>query len=228
MFPCPEPPEENLPVAFFFLKEVNYLNTVLREGMSDSPGDRICQIPSEHEDGTSIVAGFDPSIVVTGYGVVRDGRLIEWGDIKVISGDLSTRLGYLMKQIEDIIHGHSPNLAGVELPPSFSFSRSTDKWSRKGLNAKDIIKCSYAAAVIVAVLGRHGVEVDHFDAHRWKLCAGRNLGKAEMVMMARGLYPHLRNERLSDHAAEAICMASFARRSNKFGSNQIRRQDIGY
>ena len=205
------------------------MNTVVREGMRDSLGDRVSRIASdERVDSTSTVAGFDPSIVVTGYGVVRGGRLIEWGDIKVISGDLSTRLGYLMEQVEDIIQRHCPNLAGVELPPSFSFSRSTDKWSRKGLNAKDIIKCSYAAAVIVGSLGRHGVEVDHFDAHRWKLCAGRNLGKAEMVLMARGLYPELRNVRLSDHAAEAVCMASFARRSDKFRSNQLRRQDIGY
>jgi hypothetical protein len=69
-------------------------------------------------------------------------------------------------------------------------------------------------AVISAVLGRSGVYVDEFDAHRWKLCAGRNLGKQEMVGLARSLYPGLKGNPLSDHAAEAICMARFAREPN--------------
>jgi Holliday junction resolvasome RuvABC endonuclease subunit len=160
-----------------------------------------------------VVAAFDPSIVVTGYGVLSDGRLVDFGDIKVITGDLSARLGYLSERVEAILLKHQPNLVGIEQPPPFSYSRSTDEWTGKGLNAKDIIKCSYAMAVICSTLARNGVaDVDYFDAHRWKLCAGKNFGKAEMILMARGLYPELRNVKLSDHAAEAIYMASLARR----------------
>lgn len=160
------------------------------------------------------VVAFDPSIVVTGYGVLLDGRLVEWGDIKVVTGDLSARLGYLSEKVEEIIQRHRPTLAAVEQPPAFSYARSTNKWTGKGLNAKDIIKCSFAMAVIVGALGRYGIpEVDYFDAHQWKLRAGRNMGKDEMVVMTRGLYPELREVKLSHHAAEAIYMAALARRS---------------
>jgi Holliday junction resolvasome RuvABC endonuclease subunit len=162
----------------------------------------------------SITIGFDPSIVVTGYGVVDGERLTDYGEIKVIKGDLCFRLGFLMKEVERLVEAFKPDLGAVEKPPSFSYSRSTHKWSGKGLNAEDIIKCSNAGAVITAVLGRTGLYVDEFDAHRWKICAGKNLGKEEMVGLARSMYPELRGKLLSDHAAEAICMARFARKPN--------------
>jgi len=166
-----------------------------------------------------VVIGFDPSIVITGYSVIRNGGLADYGDIRVIQGELSERLGYLMGEVERLVHAFKPEIGAVEKPPPFSFERSTDRWTGKGLNAKDIIKCSYAMAVITGVLGRNGVYVDEFEAHRWKLCTGRNLGKEEMVALARSLYPQLRGVKLSDHAAEAICMATFSREPNK----QLRR-----
>ena len=162
----------------------------------------------------AIVMGFDPSIVVTGYSALDRGSLLECGDIKIPPGELSERLAYLMAEVERLVMTFRPTIAAVEKPPAFSFARSTDKWTGKGLNAKDILKCGFAMAAIVGMLGRHKVYVDEFDAHRWKICAGRNLGKEEMVRLARSLHPKLQRAKLSDHAAEAVCMATLTRGPN--------------
>jgi hypothetical protein len=96
--------------------------------------------------------------------------------------------------------------AVVEIPPHFSYGRSTgDNGQQK--NLASIQKCSNAAAVILGELGKIGIRAVEIDAHKWKMVRGQNLNKKHMIAMARRLFPQLREVTLNDHEAEAVSMA---------------------
>ena len=155
----------------------------------------------------SVRIAFDPSIVTTGYAVLKGKELVTFGDIKVKGKDLSQRLAYLSKQVQLLIESYQPGQAAVEKAPSFSYARSTNGFTGKGVNAEAILINGYATGAILAALGMAGVRAQELDAHTWKKMGNFNPGKDYMINLARSLYPFLRGVELSDHAAEAICMA---------------------
>lgn len=64
------------------------------------------------------ILGIDPGLNFTGYGIV-DSNLngctrVASGVIKVPEGELSDRLGYIFKELSEIIQTHSPQFSAIE------------------------------------------------------------------------------------------------------------------
>ena len=155
------------------------------------------------------IIALDPSINDTGVAVLINGALVFSGVIRPAGVSLSERLGSLMTEVGKLFDHYSPSHCSIEIASSFSYRRSQHSLNGKGLNAKDIMKNGYATAVILGVAGsRQGVKVTEFAAHEWKLVAGKNMNKDDMISFARSLSPELQKiKRLSSHEAEAVCMA---------------------
>lgn len=163
----------------------------------------------------TVVVAFDPSVVHTGYAVVDEHDLLDYGTINMPSGvSIPERLSILVQEVEKIIEEHKPEEGVVEQPPPFSYKRSTN-WHGKGMNHEDLMKNMSAVAVISATLARLGVRVVELPAHQWKMQRGKNMGKDAVLNLVRAIYPRLRRVRISHHAAEAVLMAHI----NQGGSN---------
>lgn len=158
------------------------------------------------------VAGFDPSYQArnTGFAVVESGAprptLIAYGIIKQEGKTEAERFASLQLQVESLCAVHKVVKAAVEKPPPFSYSRS-QKEDGKPLNIDSFMKNATAAAVIIASLGRSGIRVVEAHAHLWKSHRNVNLCKEDMKRLALATFPELRDKQLSEHEAEAVCLA---------------------
>lgn len=156
----------------------------------------------------NIIIAFDPSIVDTGFAVVRGRRLICSGVIRLKSSDpVPLRLALLMDKAEDLLSSYRPAKCLIEKAPHFSYERSTNRWSGKELNFKDILKNGYATAILLALGAKYCSSVLELEAHLWKKIQGRSMGKNEMILFAMQMCPELKTKKLSSHEAEAVCMA---------------------
>ncbi len=153
------------------------------------------------------VIAFDPSYNTTGFAVIESGRnLITHGIIKPSGEDDCSKFSCLFDDVQTLCAKYHVERGIVEKPPSFSYRRSTNS-DGKALNFAAIQKNSQATAVILSALGRMRIEVVEAYAHQWKLCYGKNLGKRDMIALAKRSFPRLKDKKISDHEAEAICMA---------------------
>ncbi|MBM4147241.1 MAG: crossover junction endodeoxyribonuclease RuvC [Nitrospira sp.] len=150
---------------------------------------------------------FDPSYRTTGFAVVESGgNLITHGIIRTSGDDDCSKFSSLFDDVQTLCTKYHVERGMVEKPPSFSYRRSTNS-DGKPLNFAAIQKNSQATAVILSALGQMRIKVVESHAHQWKLCYGKNLGKRDMIALAKRSFPGLKDKKISDHEAEAICMA---------------------
>ena len=133
--------------------------------------------------------------------------MVGFGVIKVKGKTPSERFASLQEEVERLCKEFDVEKGAVEVPPPFSYKRSTDE-DGKALNISAILKNSNAAAVILASFGRLGIRAVPVDAHLWKKCHGKNLNKDDMRRLAERQFPLLRGKKISDHVCEAVCMAA--------------------
>jgi Holliday junction resolvasome RuvABC endonuclease subunit len=150
---------------------------------------------------------FDPSYNTTGFAVVESGgNLITHGIIKTSGESDCTTFSCLFDDVQTLCTKYGVERGIVENPTSFSYRRSTNS-DGKPLNFAAIQKNSEARAVILSALGKMQIKVVEAYAHQWKLCYGKNLNKQDMIALAKRSFPGLKDKKISDHEAEAICMA---------------------
>lgn len=153
------------------------------------------------------VIAFDPSYRTTGFAVVESGRnLITHGIIRTSGNDDCSRFSSLFDDVQTLCAKYHVERGVVEKPPSFSYRRSTNSKGNP-LNFAAIQKNSQATSVILSALGQMRIKIVESYAHQWKLCYGKNLGKRDMIALAKRSFPGLKDKKISDHEAEAICMA---------------------
>jgi Holliday junction resolvasome RuvABC endonuclease subunit len=153
------------------------------------------------------VIAFDPSYKTTGFAVVEaGGNLITHGIIRTSGDDDRSKFSSLFDDVQTLCTKYQVERGVVEKPPSFSYRRSTNS-EGKSLNFAAIQKNSQATAVILSALGQMRIKVVESYAHQWKLCYGKNLSKRDMIALAKRSFPRLKDKKISDHEAEAICMA---------------------
>jgi len=153
------------------------------------------------------VIAFDPSYRTTGFAVVESGKsLITHGIIRTSGNDDCSRFSSLFDDVQTLCAKYHVERGVVEKPPSFSYRRSTNL-KGKPLNFAAIQKNSQATSVILSALGQMRIKIVESYAHQWKLCYGKNLGKRDMIALAKRSFPGLKDKKISDHEAEAICMA---------------------
>jgi len=153
------------------------------------------------------VLAFDPSYKTTGFAVVEGRKLIAYGIIRLPGQSDSEKFAQLYGDVQSLCRQYEVGRGVVEVPPSFSYTRSTNERG-KALNFSAIQKVSCATAVILASLGNMDIRVIEASAHQWKLCFGGNLTKKHMIRIAKGTFPELRSIRITDHEAEAVCLAA--------------------
>jgi Holliday junction resolvasome RuvABC endonuclease subunit len=154
-----------------------------------------------------ITAAFDPSYVNTGFAVMNAvGGLISHGIINPEGTTDAEKFCSLFNDVQKICNRYKVTRAVVEVPPPFSYKRSTGEGG-KALNSYPIQKNSQATSVIITALGKLNIPVTEKFAHQWKLVYGKNLGKKDMIRLAKMKFPFLKQRKLSDHEAESICMA---------------------
>ena len=116
----------------------------------------------------------DPSINNTGYAIADHEKIVDSGVIRTkAEGDIE-RLLELSRGLQEVLGNKELGiirLAVVEVPGSFSYGRSTGKWSGKGVNQSALHKLNMAIGAIALTLKMWGVEVETVEAHKWK--AGR-------------------------------------------------------
>jgi Holliday junction resolvasome RuvABC endonuclease subunit len=153
------------------------------------------------------IIAFDPSYKTTGFAVVESGgNLITYGIIRPSGESDCTKFSCLFDDVQTLCTKYEVGRGVVEKPPSFSYRRSTNS-NGKPLNFAAIQKNSQATAVILSALGKLRIKVIESYAHQWKLCYGKNLNKRDMIALAKRNFPGLKDKKISDHEAEAICMA---------------------
>lgn len=153
------------------------------------------------------VIAFDPSYKTTGFAVIESGGdLITHGIIKTSGESDCSKFACLFDDVQTLCSKYEVERGVVEKPPSFSYRRSTNS-DGKPLNFAAIQKNSQATAVILSALGQMRIKVVESYAHQWKLCCGKNLNKRDMIALAKRSFPRLKDKKISDHEAEAICMA---------------------
>lgn len=110
----------------------------------------------------------DPSINNTGYAIADGERIIASGVIRTKAEGDADRLFELAGVLERIIQIGTIGLGVVEIPGSFSYARSTGKWSGKGVNQDALRKLNMAIGAIILTLKNFGITVETIEAHKWK------------------------------------------------------------
>lgn len=121
----------------------------------------------------------DPSINRTGYAVFDmsgSSSIITSGVIRSL-GEGSDRLGSLHQQVKVIIEQHGVTHAVVEIPASYSYSRSQSKWSGKGMNQAALHILNRAIGAILAALSVADIETVEVAPQQWKGRRGKGIDK---------------------------------------------------
>lgn len=142
------------------------------------------------------IIGIDPGLSATGYGVVEEGRLLDFGVISTNSKDsVAERLAELSRRMDRVVSRSRPSYCAIE---SLFF---------KGGGARSVLLSAEARGVILAVFGRRAIPVQEVTPATVKLAvtgSGR-ASKQQMNYMIRQL---LRlDDRVPEHAADALAAA---------------------
>ena len=128
------------------------------------------------------VMGIDPSIRVTGYGIIDfvDGKtlLVDFGTIKPpTDADTATRLAILYDDITELIKTHQPDELAIE--EVFY-----------GVNAKSVLMLGQARGAAMLCAAHHHLPVGEYAARKVKLAAtgsGRASKEQVQFMVQRQL-----------------------------------------
>jgi crossover junction endodeoxyribonuclease RuvC len=142
------------------------------------------------------ILGIDPGLGATGYGVIANGRAVEFGLITTETSEvLPERLRSLGAGLEQIIRRNRPTLCALE---TLFF---------KTVGARSVIRSAEARGAIIYVLGRHRIPVTELTPATIKLAltgSGR-ASKHQMNFMVKRLLGL--GDRVSEHAADALAAA---------------------
>jgi crossover junction endodeoxyribonuclease RuvC len=124
------------------------------------------------------ILGIDPGLSATGYGVMIDGRAVEYGTITTeVSDELPKRLQALGDGVEQVVVRTCPDACAIE---TLFF---------KAVGARSVIRSAEARGAILGILGRHGIPVTELTPATIKLTltgSGR-ASKRQMGFMVRSL-----------------------------------------
>ena len=155
--------------------------------------------------------GLDPGLAKTGYGCIRtDGRTIHHiahGVISTEAGqDEAERLLKIHRGIEEIIHLHKPQYAGIE---NLYFAK----------NVKTALPVAQARGVLLVTLAELGIAVYGFSPPVIKQAlVGHGSATKEQVQEMVRLVLGLQTIPKPDHAADALAAAiSLANHAASYG-----------
>jgi crossover junction endodeoxyribonuclease RuvC len=142
------------------------------------------------------ILGIDPGLSATGYGVLVQGRPVEYGTIATDArADITDRLRDLGCGLEEVVRRNHPEQCAIE---SLFF---------KKVGARSVIRSAEARGAILHVLGCLSVPVTELTPATIKLAvtgSGR-ASKQQMNYMVRALLGL--GAKVTEHAADAMAAA---------------------
>jgi len=148
------------------------------------------------------VIGIDPGLLVTGYGIIENGRVLKTGLIKPEGEEIGKRLRKLFSEISEILKEHELNFAVLE---EIVYHK----------NPKTFFLLGAARGVTLLALEENNVPVFEIAPTKVKLAITGN-GKARKNQVAYMVKKLLDiDEDLSHHITDALaCALAFLRRKN--------------
>jgi crossover junction endodeoxyribonuclease RuvC len=142
------------------------------------------------------ILGVDPGLSATGYGILNNDRVAEYGTITTEPGEpMSARLFALGRGLEEVIERHRPAACALE---TLFF---------KGGGARSVIRSAEACGAILYALGRSSIPVVELTPATIKLSvtgSGR-ASKQQMSYMVKAVLGLGRS--VPEHAADALAAA---------------------
>lgn len=122
-----------------------------------------------------IVIGIDPGSISTGYSVIKDNNLIDYGMFKPKGKDLSTRLGIIFTSFTSLILKYKPDVVVIE--SQFVGMKNS------------ILSLAKSQGVILACCGVHNIKVVSYTPTQIKKAVtGKGNSKKQEVMLATKNY----------------------------------------
>ncbi|MBP9841260.1 MAG: crossover junction endodeoxyribonuclease RuvC [Simkaniaceae bacterium] len=145
-----------------------------------------------------IILGIDPGTTITGYGLINNRSLIDFGCIRPNSKkDLHSRYLILFNAIESLLDTHKPNAIAIET-------------QFVGENPQSTIKLAMARAIIILAAKQRNIPIFEYSPSKAKLAVARN-GRAskmqvqKMIQLLFNLPSLPQPEDAADALALAIC-----------------------
>jgi crossover junction endodeoxyribonuclease RuvC len=145
-----------------------------------------------------IILGIDPAISHIGWGVISSsGNSIKYLGSGVIDTNakdtLPTRLAIISRQIDEVIENFKPHCAAME-----------EVFINK--NPLSSLKLSHARGAIMAVIGRHNLDLAEFAPNRVKksLVGNGHAEKTQVLHMINLLLPTAKIQKFDEADALAV------------------------
>jgi crossover junction endodeoxyribonuclease RuvC len=141
------------------------------------------------------IIGIDPGISATGYGVLEDGTVTNYGTIRPKKGKLYTKLSEICKNIELLISSDKPDLAVLE------------KVFRKK-NIQSLLRLSELRGAIILTLTNKNIKIVEFTPAQIKLAItgnGRASKQQVRYFVERTILQS--NKKVSSDAIDALAIA---------------------
>ena len=97
----------------------------------------------------NVFIGIDPSINDVGWAKLEGDNLVDFGTIKSKGKTDGEKLCSIRHTIRETFYPIEESIVIIEKPPPFTYTRSTSKWTGRGLNAEAIQKLNMAYGVIL-------------------------------------------------------------------------------
>jgi crossover junction endodeoxyribonuclease RuvC len=142
------------------------------------------------------VLGIDPGLAETGYGILRNGRIAEYGVFRSNTADtLGVRIASIVERLDRVVRRNRPNACAVE---TLFF---------KAVGARSVILAAQLRGGLFYLMARRRIPVTEITPATLKLVLTGNgrAAKRQMQYMVRALLGV--KERMPDHAADALAAA---------------------
>jgi crossover junction endodeoxyribonuclease RuvC len=142
------------------------------------------------------ILGLDPGLAVTGFGVLRNGRMIDYGQITTRpETPVPERIERVVSAVDKVIRRHQPGACAVE---TLFF---------KAVGARSVILAAQVRGGLFYLLARRKIPAHELTPATIKLSLTGNgrAAKSQMQYMVRALLGI--RMKLPDHAADALAAA---------------------
>ncbi len=147
-----------------------------------------------------LILGIDPGSRYTGFGLVRTQgsnlEAVQFGRLRASAhAPLSTRLGGLAADLEELLDGIDPGAVAIES-------------TFLGMNPRSLMILSQARGALLGVVGRRGIDVFEYSPAEIKKTVAGN-GRADKMQVGRMvcMLLSLRQEALPEDATDALAVA---------------------
>jgi crossover junction endodeoxyribonuclease RuvC len=149
------------------------------------------------------VIGIDPGLVATGYGIIEDGKSINAGTIRSKEKRGYAKILDICTRIKQLLDDNKPDIAVLE-----------KVFYHK--NVQSLIKSSELRGAIILTLLENKMPLAEYTATKIKLTTtGNGRASKEQVRYFIGKILMNDNERISNHATDALAIAYTATRKMK-------------